>query len=344
MDQGHAGPKRKLGSKDKTMFNRRQFLLGSSALAMGAALSPMGIAHSAPSTGRLVFGLGAGATGGLLANKALNLLDQEFHTGYRLDVMDSRNTQAATEAVKVAPPDGMTLLQAQSSSMVLFPCMYRSLNYDPLNDFEPLAIMGEYTYCLTVGPAVPTSVTTLDGYLAWVSKNPEYRDIGSVLYGSQSHLISLMLARGKEVAIRPQSYKSPISLINDLDNKSLAAAITLAGTKATLGKNLRVLAVSSKERLQAWPEVATFIEQKTPEIDIIGWYGWFAPDGMPAQTAKALREKIVAIQATPDYVALQKTLLLNHAAQSPAQISERISKEIADYRALVARYGLTQLG
>lgn len=326
------------------MVNRRQFLLGSSALAMGAALSSMGTAHSAPSNGRLVFGLGAGATGGLVANMALDLLDREFHTGYRLEVLDSRNTQAATEAVKVAPPDGTTLLQAQSSSMVLFPCMYRALNYDPLNDFEPLAIMGEYTYCLTVGPAVPASVTTLDGYLAWVSKNPEYRDIGSVLYGSQSHLISLMLARGKEVAIRPQSYKSPISLVNDLDNKSLAAAITLAGTKATLGKNLRVLAVSSKERLEAWPDVPTFAEQKTPEIDITGWYGWFAPANMPVQTAKALREKIIAIQATPDYIALQKKLLLNPAAQTPAQISERMSKEIASYRALVARYGLTQLG
>jgi tripartite-type tricarboxylate transporter receptor subunit TctC len=325
------------------MINRRSFLGSASLLAIAAALPRFARANDT-AKGRLVFGIAPGATGNLLAGTTLNILAAQFNTDYRLDIIDARNTLQASETVKLAPADGATLLQTQSSSMVLFPSLYRSLAYDPLKDFTPLALMGDYSFALTVGPVVPTSVTTVDQYLAWVKDNPEFRDIGFSVYGSQSHLISMILARSKEIAIRPQSYKSVPAMLGDLKNQNLAAAITVAGNTAMANaKGLRPLAVSGRERLPGWPNVPTFAEAGVKDIEIQGWYAWFAPANLPAATARQWQEKLAAVQATADYAALQKTLLLKQVSMSPEQIHERMRNEMAGYAKLVESYGLSRI-
>lgn len=326
------------------MFDRRSFIQGASALLLGAALPPFIQAATPVSAKRLVFGLASGAVGSRLAEVTLGLLARQQNLDYRLEVIDNRNTQQASETVKQAPADGNTLLQTQSSSMVLFPNLYRRLGYDPLADFTPLAMLGEYTMTLSVGPAVPASVVSLDGYLKWVSSNPDYRDVGFLLYGSQGHLISLMLARSKEIALRPQPYKSPRSLIADLENGTLAGAILLSGSAAAVGSgSLRNLAISSAQRLPALPNVPTFKEQGVLEADVTGWYGWFGPARMPAAAAQAVRDKLLAVQASAEYANALKTLFMTPLALTPEQMLGRMRKEILDYHQLVERYSLSPI-
>lgn len=312
--------------------------------ALAAVQGTSLLAAPTPPARRLVLGLPLGAMGGKLANGTLDILNARFKVDYALQVLDARNTQQATETVKSALPNGDTLLQVQSSSMVLFPSTYRNLNYDPVADFTPLAIMGEYHFALTLGPLVPASVTSLEGYLAWVAQNPDYRDIGFVLYGSQAHLASLMLARNKELALRPQSYRAPGAMIGDLANRNLAACIAVPGNLVGIPRETcRAVAISSAARLPRWPDVATFAEQGLPALTMDGWFGWFAPAGLPAAMATQLREQIVAAQATPDYLALQESLLLSASHSTPAQISARIGTEMAAYEQLVRSYGLKQM-
>lgn len=325
------------------MLKRRSFLCSAGVLALAAALPPLACAAEA-TRGRLVFGTPPGAVGNQLADTTLNILAAQFNTQYRLDFIDGRNTLQASETVKLAPADGATLLQTQSSSMVLFPSLYRRLAYNPLTDFTPLALMGEYSFALTVGPAVPASVTTVDQYLAWVKENPDYRDIGFSVYGSQSHLLSMMLGRSKEIATRPQSYKSVSAMLGDLHSGAIAAAITVAGN-AAIAKvgGLRALAVSGDERLVGWPKVPTFAQAGVKDMDIRGWYAWFAPANLPAATAQQWREKLAAVQATREYGAAQERLLLTQVSMTPEQIHARMSQEMATYARLVENYGLSQI-
>lgn len=328
------------------MIDRRTFLSSSALLMIGAALpQPL---MAAPANGRLVWGVNPGAqrssVGNNLAVGALDILANQFSLRYQLDIVAARNTLQASETVKLAPPDGATLLQVQSGSMVLFPAMYKSLNYDPLKDFIPLASLGDFSYALSVGPMVPASVTNIGQYLAWVKQNPDSRDVGFSVYGSHSHLIALMLARGKEVALRAQSYKSPEAMLEDMKNNTLAAAVTSAGTAPLLNAvGARLIAVSSGKRLDALPNVGTFKEQGLNDIVIDGWYGWFAPAGTPATTAQALIDKINAMAATPQFAALQKKLYVTAKPMTPAQITERLRSEIAANQALVKSYNLTQI-
>jgi tripartite-type tricarboxylate transporter receptor subunit TctC len=325
------------------MINRRNFLGSASLLAIAASL-PGFVRANDTAKGRLVFGISPGSVGNQLAGTTLKILAAQFNTDYQLDILDARNTLQASETVKLAPADGTILLQTQSSSMTLFPSLYRSLTYDPLKDFTPLTLMGDYSFALTVGPVVPTHVTTVDQYLAWVKENPEFRDIGFSVYGSQSHLISMVLGRSKEIAIRPQSYKSIPALLGDLHGQTIAAAITVAGNAAmTNAKGLRPLAVTGRERLQGWPNVPTFAEAGVKDMEIQGWYAWFAPANLPAATAQQWREKLAAVQATPDYAALHKRLLLKQVSMAPDQIHARMRSEMASYAKLVESYSLSQI-
>lgn len=328
------------------MLDRRSFLSSSALLLLGAALPPNSFA-AAPE-GRLIWGIAPGAQrssiGNNLAVGALDILATQFNLRYQLDIVDARNTLQASETVKLAPPDGATLLQCQSGSMVLFPAMYKALKYDPLADFMPLASLGDFSYALSVGPVVPPSVTNISQYLAWVGQNPDFRDVGFSVYGSHNHLIALMIARAKEVALRAQSYKSPEAIMADLKNKQLAAAVTTAGNAPLLAASgARMLAVSSGTRLAALPDIATFKEQGLGDIVIDGWYGWFAPTRTPSATAQALIDKISAMVATSQFIELQKKLLVTPRVMTPAQITQRLKAEIASNQKLVTSYNLSQI-
>jgi tripartite-type tricarboxylate transporter receptor subunit TctC len=325
------------------MIDRRRFLGSASLLAIAASLPRFALA-AAPASGRLVFGIPPGAVGGRLADTALNILARQFDTDYRLDIISARNTLQASETVKLAPADGSTLLQTQSGSMVVFPSLYRSLAYDPLNDFTPLAMMGDYSFALVVGPIVPASVKTVDDYLVWVKSNPDFRDIGFSTYGSQSHLISMILGRSKEVAIRPQSYNSVKAIADDLHSQTLAAAIMVAGNTVTQkGSQLRPLAVTGSEPLKGWPQVPTFADSGVKDLNMRGWYGWFAPAHLPAATAQQWREKLAAVQATREYAQLQDELLLTQISLTPEQMRVRMSQEMGQYAKLVESYSLSQI-
>jgi tripartite-type tricarboxylate transporter receptor subunit TctC len=333
--------------KELHVIDRRTFLSSSALWLLGAAWPQSSFA--APAAGRLVWGVASGKQGSTIGTQlavgVLDLLATQFNVHYQLDVLPARDTQQASETVKLAPPDGATLLQVQSGSMVLFPAMYKSLQYDPQKDFLPLASLGDFGYAFSVGPVVPASVTTINQYLAWVKDNPDLRDIGFSVYGSHNHLIALMLAREKEAALRAQSYKDPEAIIADMKNNQLAAGITVAGNAPLLkASGARVLAVSSSARLAALPEVATFKEQGLDKIVIDAWYGWFAPSRTPPATVQALVETINAMAALPKFVELQKRNFLTPNPMTPAQISERIKKEIVSNQNLVNSYHLSKLG
>jgi len=329
------------------MINRRRFLASSAALLAGASVGAgSSWAQAAAGERRMLFGYPAGALGTTIGTEALALLASAGGPSYRLENIDGRNTRVAAETAKAAAGDGMTLLQAQSTSMCLLPNVYKTTSFDPLNDFTPLATIGEMTLSLTVGPAVPNSVTNLTQYLDWLSSNPDFSNVGFSIYGSDGHLATLILARTKSVVIRPQPYKGSLMMIKDLVEGNIGAIITAAGNGPSenwsSGK-LRSIGVTTAERLSYWPNVPSLAEQGVQAMDLRAWYGWFAPASTPASITGPLIDKIKAMQAMPAYTAMQSRLLLSQKTLDPEQIRERIRKETARYAQLVSTYQMAKI-
>ncbi|GGJ78126.1 tripartite tricarboxylate transporter substrate-binding protein [Pseudomonas matsuisoli] len=326
------------------MLDRRTLLHAGAAATLLAGVPGTLRAQSMPSTGRLIFGLAAGSVGSRFASAVLRMMADDYDMRYDLQIIDTGEGLDAARVVKVSPADGATLLQAQAGSMTVFPSIYERLPYDPLNDFVPIAILGEYAYALVLGPAVPVSINTVDGYLKWVTDNPDFRDLGFSIYGSEGHLAALSFARAKEVALRPQSYRTPLSMFGDLRSGALAACVAICGNVPTLGvEGVRAVAVSGARRQAVWPEVPTFKEAGVGDIVINGWYGWFGPSGISNSLARSLNGNIRKLQATSKYADLQGRLLLDNVMLDPAQITERMRSEIGLYKGMVQSFGLSRI-
>lgn len=326
------------------MIRRRSFIQGAGSLLLGAGLVRGGPVQAAPG-GRLLYGYPAGAAGDELANGVLAMLGSHGGPRYHLENVEGRNTRAATERAKTSLPDGATLLQVLSSSFTLQPHIYSRIGFDPLTDFEPIALLGEACYSLTLGPVVPATVTDVSTLLGWLRDNPEYRSVGVSIYGTLGHLALRMLARNSDVTLRGQPYKGSVSMLTDLSNGNLAAAITVASNFTGKGaqSQLRSIGVTGRERLKYWPQVPTLKEQGFDDLDLVGWFGWFAPAGTRSAVTGDLRQLLGPIQASAEYRALQARLLMFGGSVDPQLIRARIAQDSEQQATLLKTYMLTRV-
>ncbi len=326
------------------MIDRRQFLTATGLMGLASILPHASAGESAQ--GRLLFGYPPGAIGTELGDGCLQILNTYSRVKYAFEFQEGHNSRDASIMARKAAPDGLTLLQTQSTSLVLLPNAFKNLGYDPLNDFAPVAALGELTFSLTVGPAVPASVNTLDRYLEWVAANPDQTDIGFAMHGSHGHLAIMMLSRARSVLVRPRAYKGSLALLKDLASGAIAAGMTTAcNGNASIWNSgkLRSIAITRSERLDYWPHVPTFAELGLAEMDFCAWFAWFAPAATPAGILTTLRDDAARMKATPEYAALGRQLYLTPLNMDPARFRERITQEGERYRLMAQYLKLQQL-
>jgi len=325
-------------------MNRRDFLIASGAL-LSQPILPAFAASDNP-TGKLYFGYGPTGIGSKVGKAAADLMYQvNPKFDYQFINEPAKNTIAATELVRQSPANGDTLLQVNSTVMSLFTCLYQNLPYGPLTDFVPITFLGEYSYMLVVGPLVDRSVKTLDDYLQWVQDNPEHRNFGTVLYGSESHLAGLELSYKKQIALRAQAYGGSSLMTEDLLDGVLAAGFMVTGNADSAIKSgrLRVIGVCSERRHSPWPEVPTLAEQGVDGMDYRGWYGWMAPSNISLKRLIELSDAAQKMHFMPEFRAMQKTYSLNPIDLSPAEIQQRMHQEIKKCQTLYQRFQLSSV-
>lgn len=316
-------------------LTRRQWLgAAASSLLVPSLLKAQPTSDAA--LGKIVYGFEAGGTGSRLGEILIAELNETRQLSMVMDYMTGQGSRRSCEYVKKANPDGMTLLQAPSFSMVLYPQTFRNLPYNH-KDFVPLANLSNGTYSFTVGPHVPKEVDTIDKYLQWVSDNPTERNYGVLGNGSSTHLAGLSIARTKDIALRAQSYTGSRSVVLDMLNGTLSAGFTpLGSTPVELASGqLRSLGVCSAKRWPGYEHIPTLIEQGVADVDIVDWLGWYAPAGTPAEAVTHLREIIAKAMQAPDFVKLQKAMCAMPDTQPAAMLVERIQRDEQAYRRLV---------
>lgn len=330
------------------MIKRRSLLLAATSMAVASTLPMRGVtAHTAlRPTGRVLFGYPPGAVGSLLGVGLTDILASVSGLSYALVNAEGHNTRLACEKVRTAPADGATILHAQSTSICLLPNIYRHLGYDPIRDFTPLGVMGQFTFSLTVGPLVPLTVTNLQQFFDWIEHNPDIRDIGFSIYGSQSYLAVLTLAQEHSASVTPLAYMGSLMMIKDIAAGRIAAGFTAAGNgDEALWENgtLRSIGVTSGTRLSYWPEIMTLHEQGVTGMDLNAWYGWFVSSATPSGTVQQWRDTVRAMQASPRYSELHTRLLLTQPKVSVEEMPEFMAQETRHFSEYVKRLRLKPL-
>jgi len=271
------------------MIQRRSFLLSTSALA-ALPLTAMAQSQFPTKPVTMVVVFPAGQAGDILARVLSEAVSKTW--GQQL-IIDNKAGAAGTIGnafVARARPDGYTLLLSSTGPMVVAPHVYKKAGYNPLQDFTPISSLGGVGYALVV-PATSKFRTVAD-LVAAAKASPGKFNYASAGNGSTQHLMMELLKQRAGIDMAHVPYKGLAPAYPDLIGGTLDVFFdTLPSVLPHIqsGK-VRVLAVSTAERITSLPDVPTVMESGIPDFRVLGWYGVVAP----AKLDTAIRDKINA--------------------------------------------------
>lgn len=210
-------------------------------------------------------------------------------------VIDNRagaNAQIGVEYAAKAAPDGYTLLMATATSHSANPGLYKSLRYDPIRDFTPIARTGILPFVVTVKPSLP--VRNVRELIDYARARPG--QVSFAAPNSTSMLASEALAKMAEVEMINTAYKAAPQALTDIlaghiDMYVVDFAVGLASIRS--GK-LRPLAMTNARRSPLLPDVPVLADT-LPGFDLNPWNGIFGPANLPKPIADRIASELVAV-------------------------------------------------
>ncbi|NML42251.1 tripartite tricarboxylate transporter substrate binding protein [Ramlibacter sp. G-1-2-2] len=325
------------------MTDRREFLasLGAAALTAGAPLTSR--AESAwPSARPITYvvpffaGSSADVVGRLMAQK----LGAALHQSFVVDNKAGAGGSIGASAVARAAPDGYTLLGGTSGTQAANATLYRSLPYDPVKDFEPVALIGSVPSVLVVSPSL--GVNTVGELIALMKKDEQHRTFGSAGAGTSPHLAGELFSETIGVPLTHVAYKGQPAIL-DVAGGRLTFMFDQLGTTLPMVQSgkVKALAVSSPKRVNALPKVPTMIESGVAGFTVMSWHAIFAPKGTPKAIVDRLNAEVKKAVRAPDAAAALDSIGLQVATSTPAELGALVAREIPRWGEVIRKSGAT---
>ena len=210
-------------------------------------------------------------------------------------IVENRPGAGATigaAAVAQARADGYTLLASNSAPMSISPALMAKPSYDPIRSFVHLAYVGAVPTVLVVNPSVPAA--PLGELIAWARQQKDPVPFGSGGAASVGHIVGELLAKQAGIRLLHVPYKGAGPMRTDLLGGQLPMAVDALPQNIALMKSgkLRLLALTSQERVAAAPDVPTVVELGFPDLVAENFVGISAPAGIPEPVAAKIADAV----------------------------------------------------
>lgn len=232
-----------------------------------------------------------------------------------------------SERVAKAAPDGYTLLMGATTTHGINPALNPKLGYDAQKDFTPVSLVASIPLVLVVHPGLPAQ--TLGEFVQLARSKPGL-SYGSAGNGSPHHLAAALFASQAGFAATHIPYKGVGPSLVDLVSGQIAfmaVGITAADTHVKAGK-LRPLALAARARLPGY-EVPTFAEQGYKDFEVMAWYAFFAPAGLPAEVGAKLSSEVAKATHAPDFRERLRSLGATPVGSTAAELAAHVRGEIS---------------
>jgi tripartite-type tricarboxylate transporter receptor subunit TctC len=268
------------------------------ALLIGASTAALAAFPEKPI--RVVIGFPAGGPldqhARLLSERLQAVLGQPVIIDYKAG---AGGTVGAQDVMKAAP-DGYTLMLANTGVMVINPGLYTKLPYQTLRDFTPIARTAMQPLALLVNTKVPAN--SLKEFVDYARARPGQVNYGSAGNGGISHLVPEMFKNATGLFMVHIPYRGSAPAFTDPMGgqvQFMAESIPQAAGYHKQGK-VKALAVTSRERNPALPDTPTVIESGIKGFEVVGFYGFLAPAGLPKDVTARLSDAFKQVLASPD--------------------------------------------
>lgn len=266
-------------------------------------------------------------------------LSKKFNQTFVVENKAGAAGQIGTEYVARQKNDGYTLL-ISATGHVIGPAVSKNIRYQPVKDFEPIAILARAPNLFVVNSALP--VKNLSEFIAW-GKSQKSVPYGSAGFGGSTHLGGELFRHVANVPLEHVPYKGASPATNAVVSGEIQFAIQDSMSVAPFIKSgqLRPIAIASANRSSLFPDLKTIAESGYPGFDVYTWLGLYAPAGTDAQIVAELNEATNKIMNSPEMTArLQQQNSEPGGVMTPKQVKDFVQAETEKWKKMVELTGV----
>jgi tripartite-type tricarboxylate transporter receptor subunit TctC len=310
-------------------------------LAAPALLAPLPLAAQTAFTRpiRLIVPWAPGGTTDILARIVAEPLGQALGQTVVVENRSGASGNVGSDVVAKAAPDGEVLLFGSMSTHAMNQALMRSMPFDGVADFTPLAMLGFAVNTMVVHPSVPAQ--TVPEFIAYVRANPDKLAYASAGPGSTNHLCAALFESMTGTKMVHVPYRGGQPAVTDTvagQTQLLFSAATQTMPHVTGGR-LRLLAVTEPTRWSGRPGVPT-VGETVPGYEMAVWYGAFGPKGMNPALQQRLNTELNRVLLLPAVKDRLTGMGVEIAPESTDAFSRRLHADAEKWGALIRRLGI----
>jgi len=265
-------------------------------------------------------------------------LESQLGQKFLVENRPGANGMNGTETVTRARGDGYTLLFTTNSPHTTVQFLYKKVPYDPVKDFEPVAVLYSGSPLFVARPEL--GIETLPQLIAYAKANPGKINIGTA--NASGQIAVELLKKRAAIDVIGVPYRGTPQALADLlggNVQVIVADVPSAGPLIESGK-LKPVAFFSKDRNPAYPQVATFHETTAPGVDLSTWSGVLAPRNTPKEIVRTIAG---ALQKALDHPEVKE-----HAARigsqlmwiGPDEFEVKLTEDIKRWNGMISEAGI----
>lgn len=250
---------------------------------------------------RLVVPFPAGGPTDIVARPFAQMLGERLGQSVIVDNRGGAGGSIGAKMVATSPPDGYTLLLGTVGTNAINPGLYKNLGYDVLKDFTPLAGLASAPVAVVVNSQ--SDIRSLAELIAKAKTSSTPVNYGSAGNGTPGHLVAEMFSAKAGIRLTHVAYKGSAPAITDLLGNQIPLMFDPLQSvlpHVQSGK-LRIIAISSRERSSALPNVKTIAESGLPNFEATAWWAVFGPAGIPPAITAKLAAEAEAVAQSPEF-------------------------------------------
>ncbi len=238
-------------------------------------------------------------------------------------------------------PDGYTLMVGSIGVVAINSALYKNLSYDPVKNFDLLTVAVRNPNVLITRPDFPAN--TVQELVEYLKKNPGRVTFASSGAGSSDHLTAVLFWQKTGTTGLHAPYKGGSPAHTDLMGGHVDASFQNLGAVANYIRSgkMKLLAVTSETRADAFPNAPTMKEAGVDGLDVYSWQSFVAPKGLPAEVKGKLETSLRNALNTPELKGRLKESGYEVVANTGAEFSQFLDKELARWKAVVEDGNIT---
>jgi tripartite-type tricarboxylate transporter receptor subunit TctC len=261
-----------------------------------ATLSPSLQAQDKPPL-KIVVGFPPGGSADIMARMVADGLRDDF-SPIVVDNKPGAGGRIALNAVKAAKPDGQTVIVLPSGPMVLFPHVYKKLDYDAVKDFTPVSQIARFQFGVVSGPA--SHAKNVAEMVAKAKSDPANASYGTPGAGTLPHFMGVLMEQSAGISLNHVPFQGGAPANNALLGGHIGYKFDVVSETAEMHRSgkVRIIAVTGSQRDPQVPEVPT-LKESGINMEATAWFAMYGPAGLKGEALTRLEKAMMKIARDP---------------------------------------------